>query len=121
MLRVTVEDVADVRVVSCRGRMVMGEPLETVRDAVLCHSNRIVRLDMTALTRIDAAGLGLIASLCCLAYAAEIDFRVVNPTKRVRELLKAVRLDFAIDVAPYATAPAVHADGQAGILRLPAA
>ncbi len=98
MMRVTVERAAKTSVVRCEGPLVLGEPLERVRDAVLCQANNIVRVDLSSVSRIDAAGLGLLASLCRLAYMVGIDLCLVNPSSHVQELLALVGLDFATDM-----------------------
>ena len=100
MLRVTVEKIGAVAIVRCQGRISFGEPLKELRDAVLCHNNRVVKIDLSRVTRIDAAGLGLIAFLCSLSYAAGIDFALANPTRRVRELLEMVRFDGMVESTP---------------------
>jgi len=97
MLRVTVEKLGNDTLVRCQGRICFGEPLKDLRDAVLCHNNSAVKIDLARVTRIDAAGLGLIAFLCGVTYAAGIDFAVVNPTRRVRDVLEIVKLGGVIE------------------------
>ncbi len=98
MMRVTVAKAGKTSIVRCEGRMTLGEPLERVRDAVLCEANNVVRIDLSGVNRIDAAGLGMLASLCRLAYVVGIDLCLVNPSNRVQQLLELVHLDFAMDV-----------------------
>src|SRR5690349_21754330 len=100
MLRVTVEKIEAVAIVRCQGRICFGEPLKELRDAVLCHGGRVVKIDLSQVTRIDAAGLGLIAFLCSVSYAAGIDFALVNPTRRLREVLEMVRFDGMVESTP---------------------
>jgi anti-anti-sigma factor len=100
MLRVAVEKIGAVAIVRCRGRICFGEPLKELRDAVLCHNSRVVKIDLSQVMRIDAAGLGVIAFLCSMSYAAGIDFALVNPTPRVRDLLEMVRFAGMVETTP---------------------
>ena len=55
--------------------------------------NRSVRLDLSSIERIDAAGLAALVSLYCAACKAGHDFEVVNPSRQVERILAIVGLD----------------------------
>jgi anti-anti-sigma factor len=52
-----------------------------------------VRLDLSSIERIDAAGLAALVSLYCAACKAGHDFAVVNPPRHVVRILAIVGLD----------------------------
>ena len=54
---------------------------------------RLVVLDLAEVDAIDAAGLGSFIFLKTLACVAGMEFKLVNVTERVRELLNVTQLD----------------------------
>lgn len=58
----------------------------------LVHS-RSVRLDLSGVERIDAAGLAALVSLYCAASKSGHDFSVINPPRQVARILAIVGLD----------------------------
>ncbi len=93
MLTVNVETLGEIVVLRCLGRIVRG--YETV---LLCSASkqqgRTVVLDLTHVDTIDAAGIGALVSL----QAAGIYLRLINPTRRVREVLKVTKLDSIFEI-----------------------
>jgi anti-anti-sigma factor len=93
MLNVTVEDLNDIVVLLCTGRIVRGE-----ETALLCaasqHFGRTVVVDFARVEKIDAAGIGLLVSL----QAAGIYLRLMNPNQNVREMLRVTHLDSIFEV-----------------------
>ena len=55
--------------------------------------SRSVRLDLSSIERIDAAGLAALVSLYCAASKAGHGFAVVNPPRHVARILAIVGLD----------------------------
>jgi len=55
--------------------------------------SRSVRLDLSSIERIDAAGLAALVSLYCAASKAGHEFTVVNPPRHVARILAIVGLD----------------------------
>src|SRR5215470_10295038 len=98
MLTIRVEKSGKMAIVRCEGRMTFGEPLEILKDIVLCRMESLVKLDLSGVEVMDAAGLGVLASLCRLCYAASIDFNLVNPNRHVQELLKLFGLDAILEI-----------------------
>jgi anti-anti-sigma factor len=93
MLRVTVEDFGEVVVLRCAGKIVHGDETSILCSAVHQESRNIV-LDLTEIDAIDAAGVGALASL----QAAGVYLKLVNPTRRVREILKVTKLDSIFEI-----------------------
>jgi anti-anti-sigma factor len=93
MLTVTVEDFGEVVVLRCAGKIVHGDETSILCSAVHQESRNIV-LDLTEVKAIDAAGIGALASL----QAAGFYLKLVNPTRRVREILKVTKLDSIFEI-----------------------
>ena len=95
MLTVTVEDLKEVVVLQCVGRIVSGD-----ETALLCSAARLsgrnVVLDLSRVEAIDAAGIGLLVSL----QAAGIYLKLINPTAPVREVLRVTKLDSIFEICP---------------------
>jgi len=66
------------------------EILEELRPLVLSRS---VRLDLSSIERIDAAGLAALVSLYSAASKAGHEFAVINPPRRVARIMAIVGLD----------------------------
>jgi anti-anti-sigma factor len=66
------------------------EILEKLRPLV---ESRSVRLDLSSIERIDAAGLAALVSLYRVACSAGHEFAVVHPSRRVARILAIVGLD----------------------------
>ena len=94
MLSIRAENMGDTVVLRCVGRIVSGDPTRALRDAVMCQvGKRLVVLDLAEVDTIDAAGLGDFIFLKTLACVAGMEFKLVNVTERVRELLNVTQLD----------------------------
>jgi anti-anti-sigma factor len=93
MLTVTVENLGEVVILRCLGRIVGGD-----ETAVLCaaaqQQGRNVILDLGGVDAIDAAGIGVLVSL----QAAGIYVRLMNPTGRVREILRVTAVDSILEI-----------------------
>lgn len=78
-----------------------GEAMELIRGSEQRFLERLtplvqqesVWLDLTAVERIDAAGLSALIALYCDACKAGHSFTVFNPRRHVREILALVGLD----------------------------
>lgn len=94
MLTVSVEELDDVVILRCFGRIVHGE-----EAAILCaaarHYSRNVILDLKEVDAIDGTGIGLLISL----QAAGLYIRLINPVQGVRELLQAKQLDSVLEIS----------------------
>jgi anti-anti-sigma factor len=101
MLHIVVEQSMDSALLRCSGRLVAGDEVLRLREAVMCQSDkRSVHLDLAGVEAIDAAGLGLLVSLHTLGYVVGFGLQVQNPVPWVRTLLKLTRLDSVLDIHP---------------------
>jgi anti-anti-sigma factor len=101
MLQIVVERPMDSALVRCSGRLVAGEEVLRLREAVRCQADKhCVQLDLAGVEAIDAAGLGLLVSFRTLGYIVGFELQVWNPIPRVRALLKLTRLESVLEIYP---------------------
>ena len=100
MLTIDVEKTGDVAVVRCVGRLVRGEEVRTLRQAVVTQNNtRIVVLDLSDVETLDAGGLAALLSLRQWSIGRGVQLKLVNPSHFVREVLVRTRLDRVFDIS----------------------
>jgi anti-anti-sigma factor len=83
-------------VVRCAGDIIYMHEADHFLEVVARLHHPIVLLDMEHVRRVDAYGLGRLASLVELLQRRGTDLIVVNPRPKVRELLRLTRLDVCI-------------------------
>ena len=99
MLQIAVERSMDSALLRCSGRLVAGDGVLRLREAVLCQADkRSVQLDLLGVEIIDAAGLGLLVFFHTLGCVAGFELQLRNPVRRVRELLKLTGLDSVLEI-----------------------
>src|SRR5580658_7855254 len=102
MLTIDVEKTGDVAVVRCGGRIVRGEEVCTLRNAVVSQkSSRIVVLDLSEVESLDAGGLTTLLSLHQWARSRGVQLKLVNPSHFVREILVRTQLDHVFDISTF--------------------
>jgi len=100
MLTIDVEKSGDVAVVRCGGRIVRGEEVCTLRNAVVSEkASRIVVLDLSEVESVDANGLTTLLSLHQWARSRGIQLKLVNPSHFVYEVLTRTKLDRVLDIS----------------------
>lgn len=100
MLTIDVDKAADVAVVRCRGRIVRGEEVCTLRNAVVTEKGtRILVLDLSEVESLDAGGLTALVSLHHWTHSHGIQLKLVNPSRFVNEMLERTRLNCVFDVS----------------------
>jgi anti-anti-sigma factor len=99
MLTISVEDLGDVIILHCAGRIVRGE-----ETAILCTAvgryGRNILVDLSQVDALDAAGVGALLAL----QAAGVYLKLVSPTKPVREILRITNLESVFEFADLPTA-----------------
>ena len=94
MLSIRIENIDDAAVLRCVGRIVAGDPIHALQDAVMCQvGRRLVVLDLAEVDSVDAAGLGSFIFLKTLSCVAGMEFKLMNVSERVRELVDVMKLD----------------------------
>jgi len=99
MLKVQTTNFGSVAVLCVQGRIVRAET-EVLRNAVLAQRKvNVVVLDLAWVSMIDAGGLGLLLELRQHTESSDIEFRLKNVTKLVRQVLEMTRLDTVFDIS----------------------
>jgi len=100
MLTLDVEKTADVAVVRCRGRLVRGAEVNTLRSTVVSEKNtRIIVLDLEEVEALDAGGLTALISLHHWSRSRSIQLKLVNPSRFVREVLERTGLNHVFEIS----------------------
>ena len=99
-LRIRSEQTGDVAVLQCAGRIVRGEPIHFLKDAVTClRAPRLVVLDLTEVEMLDGGGLGMLVFLHRWTRDNGIQLKLVNPSHFVREMLDRTRLTCVFNIS----------------------
>jgi anti-anti-sigma factor len=99
-LRIKSEQTGDVAVLQCTGRIVRGEPLHFLKDAVTCLKQpRLVVLDLSEVEMLDGGGLGTLVFLHRWTRDHQIQLKLVNPSSFVREMLDRTRLTCVFNIS----------------------
>jgi anti-anti-sigma regulatory factor len=89
MLDLQIENIGDLAVIECEGRLVRSEAAFKLREAVLSQENsKTILLDLTEIYAIEGGGLGMLGVLQKWAFDRGIQFRLFNPTSSVRNRLE---------------------------------
>src|ERR1700675_1841680 len=99
MLIVTVENIGDLAVVQCEGRIVQSEAAFKLRKAVTLQGDaRVVVLDLSEVHAVEGGGLGMLMFLQRWAHDHNIRFKLFNPCKSVRARLEQASSLFEFDI-----------------------
>ena len=97
MPSIHIDNVGDMAVVECEGRLVRSEawiwshPVSAskLRDAVTAQSDaQVVVLDLTEVHALGGSAVGMLVYLQRWAYDHDIRFKLFNPSRSVREKLE---------------------------------
>jgi anti-anti-sigma factor len=99
-LQIKIEQAADVAVLECVGRLVRGEPLHLLKQAVIrLKKPRIVVLDLSGLETVDGGGLGMLAFLHRWTRENAIQLKLANPSGFVRYVLECTTLTRVLTIS----------------------
>lgn len=99
-LQIKSAQTGDVAVLQCAGRIVRGESIHFLKDAVTSLKQpRVVVLDLTEVEMLDGGGLGLLVFLHRWTRDKGIQLKMVNPSAFVRELLDRTRLSCVFNIS----------------------
>jgi anti-anti-sigma factor len=99
-LQVKSEQTGDVAVLQCAGRIVRGEAIHFLKDAVTSLKQpRVVVLDLTGVEMLDGGGLGVLVFLHRWTRDNGIQLKIVNPSGFVREMLDRTRLSCVFNIS----------------------
>ena len=92
MLNVTVENIGELAVVECEGRIVQSEAAFKLRKVVTSQTDaRILVLELSEVHAIAGGGLGMLVFLRRWARVHNVRFLLFNPSKSVRSGLKRIK------------------------------
>ena len=91
MLKLNIDNIGDLAIVECEGRIVQSEAAFKLRDAVTsqCQASTVV-VELSEVHALEGGGLGMLIFLQRWARDHGIRFKLFNPSKSVRERLKMV-------------------------------
>lgn len=100
MLDLGIKRMGEPAIVECKGRIVRSEAAFKLRKAVLCLGDpRIIVLDLSKVSAIEGGGPGLLMFLHKWAGDHDIQLKLFNPTKSVRDRLQLVGAIRALKIA----------------------
>ena len=89
MLYLGIERTGELGVVECKGGIVRSEAAYTPREAVTSlRDARTIVVDLSEVSAIEGGGLGMLQFLQRWAYDRDIQLKLFNPTKSVRDRLE---------------------------------
>ncbi len=91
-------DSTDIVSLRCSGRIVQGDGTDDLLRAVISQQSRHIQIDLSRVTAIDAAGLGVLAQLAQWARDGNRSIELVNPSRRVRSALETTRLSSVLPI-----------------------
>jgi anti-anti-sigma factor len=93
MLQAMVQQLGDISVLCCQGRIVLGEAYAILRDLAMSQGHaRFLVLDLAHVDCIDAGGLGVLLGLREWARSHAISFKLMNVMNRVERILELTAL-----------------------------
>jgi anti-anti-sigma regulatory factor len=100
MLSVYIENIGEMAVIECEGRIVRSDAAFQLREAVRSQRrSRIIVLDLSELLTIEGEGLGMLVSLQRWAYDRSIRLKLFNPRRSVRDRLERTESMPEFDIA----------------------
>jgi len=111
MLDLHVEKIGELTVVECEGRVVRSEDVIKLRETVTSLRNaRIIVLDLSEVHAIESSGLGMLLFLQRWASDHDIQFKLFDPSRSVRNRLALVNSITALEIATLHEMMALLAD-----------
>lgn len=99
-LRYPIEQLHDIAIVRCSGRLVRGQALEDFRRRIeKMEQARVLVLDLSEVEQLDAGGLGVLLQLRYWARQHSVQMKLVNPSPFVRRILEATRLTDVFEIS----------------------
>jgi anti-sigma B factor antagonist len=100
-LQTSTREVEGVTVVDLSGRITLGEASGAVRDVIndlMSKGNKKVLLNLGEVNYIDSSGIGVLVSGFSTVRSRGGELKLVNVSKRIRELLQITKLYHLFDV-----------------------
>jgi|SRR5208282_1373573 anti-anti-sigma regulatory factor len=111
MLAIHVENLSDLAVVECKGRIFRSEAVFKLRDVVQAQATaRIIALNLSEVEAIGGGGLGMLAFLERWAREHDIQFKLFSPSRAVVEGLVRNRSILNFEIATFHEMMGILAD-----------
>jgi len=95
-----IEKIGDLAVIECKGRVVRSEAAFKLRETVTSLRNaRTIVLDLSEVRAIEGGGLGMLLFLQRWACDHDIQFKLFNPARSVRDRLELINSISQLDIA----------------------
>lgn len=99
-LHINTEQIRDIAVLRCAGRMARAQELCVLKGAVTRLSQlRVIVIDMSEVEMLDGRGLGMLVFLHNWSCDNGIKLKLVNPSKLVREELELTGLTSVLHIS----------------------
>jgi anti-sigma B factor antagonist len=101
-LQGTCRDVSDVSVIDLSGKITLGEGSSMVRRMIrelIDQGRRKILLNLEEVDYIDSAGIGEMVGAYTIVRSANGELKLINLTKRVKDLMQITRLLTVFDVS----------------------
>ena len=101
VLTIGVREVGDVTVLDLRGKISLGEGSVQLREAVqglIGKGTKNILLNLEQVNHIDSSGLGELVSAYTAARNQHGEVKLLNPVKKVYDLLQLTRLSTVFDI-----------------------
>ena len=99
MLRIDIHSANSVATLICSGRLVLGVETETLRTMVQSRKEKNIHIDLSAVDKIDASGLGLLVELQVWAREVKRTLALINLSEEVWRLVILTKLHDALQIA----------------------
>ncbi len=100
MFALYVENLGDLTVIECKGRIVRSESVFELRDVVMAQANaRIITLDLSEVKAIGGGGLGMLVFLQHWASNHGIELKLFSPSRQVVDELERSRSTLKFEIA----------------------
>jgi anti-sigma B factor antagonist len=94
-MKIVKRTVGDITILDCSGKITLGEGTMTVRNAVrdiLNENGRKIILNLADVNYIDSSGIGELVSTYTTVTNTGGQFKLLNLTKKIHELLQITKL-----------------------------
>ena len=86
-------------ILACEGPIVRGEEINVLYGKVILQRSSMVILDLSAVTRMDAAGLGILVACYQALLVNQRRLVLQNPSAHVEDLLQRTNLHLLFEIA----------------------
>jgi anti-anti-sigma regulatory factor len=102
MLTIHVENLSDLAVVECKGRIIRSDQVFKLRDVVLAQAaSRIIVLDLSEVRAIGGGGLGMLVFLEHWAREQDVQLKLLNPSRPIVDGLERNRTILNFEIASF--------------------